>query len=504
MTIDGETYELLNYTAALPAAPTLTLRTSGITVTASWDAAIGATWYDLFYATYPDGSVTGPVNMGNKTTFSVDLWEGAAYSVYLQACNNSGCSDYSNTEHFEIVSSLTVNPSTVTIPAGQTSDCTISSGTSPYSASSSDTSVATASVSGSTLSVKALGAGSATITVTDSTSDSATVSVTVPPPAVSSSKLPDTGQTKCYNWMGNEIDCPLPGEKLYGQDGNYTDNPPSYTKLDSSGNDLSDSATSWAMVRDNVTGLIWEVKTNDETINNKDDHYTWQDAANVFIETMNSSQFGGYTDWRLPAIKELVSILDYENPYPTIDIDYFPKTAVAPYWSSTASACTVNNAWYINFEHGNDYVDDKSRSYHVVRAVRGPQSDNTLVDNGDGTVTDTSTGLMWQQSTSNSDILPWTAALSYCENLTLAGYTDWRLPNIKELRTIVDTQTCNPAIDTEYFPDTMRSDYWSSTTREVSPSSAWTIDFSYGEDFDNGKTEDQYVRAVRYVTEPPP
>ncbi|MBL7202861.1 MAG: hypothetical protein ISS63_00840 [Desulfobacteraceae bacterium] len=169
--------------------------------------------------------------------------------MYLQACNSSGCSDYSNIEHFEIASSLTANPSTVVISAGQTSDCTISGGTSPYSASSSDTSVATASVSGSTLSVIALGAGSATITVKDSASGSATVSVTVSPPA-SSAKVPDTGQTKRYDWIGYEITCRMPGEKLYGQDGNYTINPPSYTKLDSSGNDLADSATSWTMVRD--------------------------------------------------------------------------------------------------------------------------------------------------------------------------------------------------------------------------------------------------------------
>jgi len=501
MTIDGETYELLSYSGGPPATPTLTLTTSGITVTASWDATTGTTWYDLFYATYPGGSVTGPVNMGNTTVLSVDLWEGAAYSVFLQACNSSGCSDDSNIKHFEIVSSLTVNPSTVVISPGQTSDCTISGGTSPYSASSSDTSVTTASVSGSTVSVTALGAGSASITVEDSASASVAVSVTVSAsPPVSSAKVPDTGQTKCYNWMGNQITCPLPGEKLYGQDGNDTINPPSYTKLDSSGNDLSDSATSWAMVRDNVTGLVWEVKTDDETLNDKNNQYTWQEATALFIETLNSSEFGGYSDWRLPTVKELACILDYGRTLPTIDINYFPKTMLAPYWSSTVSACTISDAWYINLEFGNDYVDDKSRSYHV-RAVRGLQSDNTFVDNGDGTVTDTSTGLMWQQSTSNTNLLPWTAALSYCQDLTLAEYTDWRLPNIKELRTIVDYKICTPAIDVDYFPDTMRSFYCSSTTREVSPTGVWGIDFTYGQDSDYGKTESHDVRAVRNVTD---
>ena len=75
-----------------------------------------------------------------------------------------------------------------------------------------------------------------------------------------SAPVPDTGQTKCYN-DNVEIPCTSPGEDYYGQDANYTINPMSYTKLDSSGNALSDSATSWAMVRDNVTGLIRELQT---------------------------------------------------------------------------------------------------------------------------------------------------------------------------------------------------------------------------------------------------
>ena len=71
--------------------------------------------------------------------------------------------------------------------------------------------------------------------------------------------IPDTGQTKCYNDTA-EIPCPAPGEDFYGQDAQYVTNPRSYTKLDAGGNDLPDTATSWAMVRDNVTELIREVK----------------------------------------------------------------------------------------------------------------------------------------------------------------------------------------------------------------------------------------------------
>ena len=74
--------------------------------------------------------------------------------------------------------------------------------------------------------------------------------------------VPDTGQTSCYDVAGTLIICPSPGQPLYGQDANYTINPMSYTKLDASGSALSDSAASWVMVRDKVTGLVWEMKTN--------------------------------------------------------------------------------------------------------------------------------------------------------------------------------------------------------------------------------------------------
>ena len=71
--------------------------------------------------------------------------------------------------------------------------------------------------------------------------------------------LPDTGQTKCYDDT-QEITCPSPGQPFYGQDAQYSTYPQSYTKLNENGYALPHEAPSWVMVRDNVTGLIWEVK----------------------------------------------------------------------------------------------------------------------------------------------------------------------------------------------------------------------------------------------------
>ena len=113
--------------------------------------------------------------------------------------------------------------------------------------------------------------------------------------------VPDTGQTKCYDVAGNVITCPSPGQALYGQDANYSINPMSYTKLDGSGNALPDSATSWSMVRDNVTGLIWEVKTNKDGVKNyndphdADNTYTWYDS-NPATNGGNAGTPGNGTD----------------------------------------------------------------------------------------------------------------------------------------------------------------------------------------------------------------
>ena len=165
--------------------------------------------------------------------------------------------------------------------------------------------------------------------------------------------IPDTGQTTCYDDVGHVLDpCPSPGEPFYGQDANYSINPRSYTKLDENGNDLPVTATSWTMVRDNVTGLIWEVKTDDHSIHDKDNKYHWSGAQTVFIAELNAHNFGGYTDWRLPSIQELYSILYWGSTESHIDTEYFPNTVfftfdLGWFWSFTDGAYNnVSKAGY--------------------------------------------------------------------------------------------------------------------------------------------------------------
>jgi len=351
------------------------------------------------------------------------------------------------------------------------------------------------------------------------------------------SPIPDTGQTKCYNVVGNPITCPSPGQALYGQDANYTINPMSYTKLDANGNALPDSAASWAMIRDNVTGLIWEMKTNfDWAPNYNDFHdadnaYAWYDSnpatnggnagnpndginTEAFIEYLNKTHYGTYSDWRLPTFKELTYIVNFglASPGPTIMTKYFSSMPPEYFWTSTTNANYPDYAWGVHFYYGGyDNHHNKYYGNHAV-AVRGGLSGSSsqsvthsaqastgdFVENEDAsTVTDTTTGLIWQKAASTTK-MSWEQALAHCENLDLAGFTDWRMPTIKELRRLVDYSKYNPSIDPAIFPNTLSSVYWSSTTYENSTNGAWGIDFYNGHEDSYDKDEaGYYVRAVR-------
>lgn len=119
----------------------------------------------------------------------------------------------------------------------------------------------------------------------------------------------------------------------------------------------------------------------------------------------------------------------------------------------------------------------------------------TYTDNGNGTVTDNVSGLMWQQDEAGS--ADWGDAVNYCNNSTLAGYIDWRLPSKKELMSIVDYESHDPSIDITYFPGTISWYYWSSTTYASGWSNACFVNFSNGYVVNASKSASYYVRCVR-------
>jgi hypothetical protein len=302
------------------------------------------------------------------------------------------------------------------------------------------------------------------------------------PCAAFAGSLPDTGQTRCYD-EDSEISCPAPGQDFYGQDAQYSCNPRSYTDL---GNGI---------VRDNVTGLEWQQDTAPDT-------YRWQEA----IDYCGNLMLGDHDDWRLPTIQELSTLVDsgIPDPGPTVTIDYFPDTvgsAYSDYWSSTGAADIPTAAWIVHFSDGSVKGSNKMNALNA-RAVRGTLSFPALVDNGDGTVTDTRTGLIWEVKTDDGgfrdkdNTYTWEEALAYCEGLTLAEHDDWRLPNRNELQSIMDYNRYGPSVDPS-FPLVRPSANWSSDTNAANPDSAWTVNFYNGAVSSLGKENASYLHAVR-------
>ncbi len=279
-------------------------------------------------------------------------------------------------------------------------------------------------------------------------------------------KLPDTGQSSCSD-DSVTITCPNVGEPYYGQDAQYTGSPPAYHD---NGN---------GTITDKNTGLLWQKAFNNSVV-------TWYQANNY----CNGLSLGNREDWRLPTMFEWESIRDVTSPKrlnPIFDTHiqepYVHRQVM--YWSGTevengASARVFQSAGW-----SNEYWDKSLASCCVhVRCVSGaPLRQGTFRSNYNNTVSDTTYGLMWQKN----DLPPsfprkgWQHALAYCETLTVGGYTDWRLPNTRELTTIIDfnktSQTLNPVFTISGNDEKVY--YWSNTST-IGSGEVFGISASYG------------------------
>ncbi|MEW6355416.1 MAG: DUF1566 domain-containing protein [Planctomycetota bacterium] len=290
----------------------------------------------------------------------------------------------------------------------------------------------------------------------------------------------DTGQVTCHDNQ-REIPFPKRGQPFFGQDAQYDGNLPAYK-------DNGDGT-----ITDLQTGLIWQ-KTPDFVTR------SWEEAGRY----AESHKLAGRADWRLPTIKELFSIADFRGNMrtstPYIDTRYFdfkyPDTSTgvriidAQYWSSNRYVGTTMRGDESAF--GFNFADGRIKSYPIrfggghrgppggrmgtqkyVRCVRGPAyGENDFADNGDGSITDRATGLMWTKADSGK-AMNWEQALRYAEDLSLAGHDDWRLPNVKELQSIVDYSRApdarapdarGAAIDPIFSLTEPESWFWTSTT----------------------------------------
>jgi len=267
-------------------------------------------------------------------------------------------------------------------------------------------------------------------------------------------KLPDTGQT-------------LNATATFGEDSDYAINPPAYTD---NGN---------GTVTDTVTGLMWQKTDSGEM--------TWDTAR-----TSAPTALGGFSDWRLPTAQEAFSILNH-NTNPALNSTYFVNNAGGTpgyFWTSDLFYGDNTKVWATNAGGGigphpkTATTSAGGSSRFHARYVRGskPNVGHNYINNNDGTVTDVDTGLMWSQTPSST--LGWVNAITYAENLTLAGYADWRLPNIKELQSLIDVtratasgSTLTPCINRILFPAVTATAHWSSTSvKSGTPAQAWLAD----------------------------
>ncbi|MBL4658883.1 MAG: DUF1566 domain-containing protein [Alcanivoracaceae bacterium] len=192
----------------------------------------------------------------------------------------------------------------------------------------------------------------------------------------------DTGVT----WAGHssqannticESDMSLPQDCDHGRDSSGMTNINedgaagfSFTKLDTFGNPLSNNAELWSCVKDNITGLTWEIKTTSEGVHNKDNKYQWggitsiginhpdrigdyfEPSWNKLINISNNSVFCGKNNWRAPTIDELSGLGNYSTFLPAIDTNFFPYTlneVRSTFWSASPTALFDNSAWVVYF-----------------------------------------------------------------------------------------------------------------------------------------------------------
>ena len=279
-------------------------------------------------------------------------------------------------------------------------------------------------------------------------------------------KLPDSGQFRETTFV-------------HGEDADYRRNPMRFT--------ISDDGL---IVIDNNTGLMWERHLNwrwGKIIPPKghwrpQDVFAYKDGEpkrrpyHEGVQYCKGLRLGGYDDWRMANMKEGHTIAHYASARPAIWEKYFKDTdrglpgygdrGKGGMWAGPLGPDHNNSGWHLGFIDGH-MMGYPRGGYKTTRCVRA-DNDGTyflpeFVDNGDGTVSDRVTKLMWLQKTDGVK-RAWEPSIQYCEDLVFAGHSDWTLPHNKALSSLVDLRKQKPAIDTAFFPDTdYKAYYWSRT-----------------------------------------
>jgi hypothetical protein len=345
-------------------------------------------------------------------------------------------------------------------------------------------------------------------------------------------QLPQTGQSRCYDYRGAVIPC-----SKTGQDGalkmGVTWPRPRFT-------------VSGGCVTDNLTGLMWAKHAN-----LANGQRTWAQS----LEFAYGLTLCGHSDWRLPNVNELQSIMDRDrsNLALWLNSQGFTNMRSGYYWTSTTQTSSPVRAWVANLWAGHLGANNKNRSNYIWtvrsgqvpktvvlpagRDQQGPAVPIQLPQTGQSTcygptgsvipcsgtgqdgelkrgvawpnprfvvsgdcVTDELTGLMWAKNANLAEgQLNFQGGLDFTAGLSLCGYHDWRLPNIVELESLVNRDRSNSAIflNTQGFTDVQANYYLSSTSQASSPSNVWVINMWAGDLASHGKSHSNCIWPVR-------
>lgn len=291
-----------------------------------------------------------------------------------------------------------------------------------------------------------------------------------------------TGQTKCTNgaWMES---CPAAAEDYFGQDAQHTDTcvPINLT--------FKNNDPETHLVTDANTGLEWY-----NVLKHSDDP---ENPAPVTVSYDEAVQYcAGLTydndpsrPWRLPAIKDLLTISNLNYAEPAVDNTFFPEipSGNPVIWSNTPRICTLekeadcnnNHIWILGAKNAQTAFRDSGSGTAYALCVRGDEYNHTQIPEpytiGEDTVVlDRATNLIWNIKRKSS--LMWIDALAYCENMEYAGFTDWRLPNRNELISLISFDRYFPASDMPFNisqTETAAFYTWTSSIRSVTGSDIW-------------------------------
>ena len=333
-------------------------------------------------------------------------------------------------------------------------------------------------------------------------------------------QLNDTGITRCSDGAFNVDSCKIANypnqDAEFGRDVSNNDNSDghagfSFTKIGVTGESLPLNAKAWSCVKDNITGLIWEVKTAENA-----KKIVPFNETDTFTQSQNTQKLCGLNNWRLPTIQELQSIVDYSVPLPnpTIDVNFFPNSSNEIYWSQSPYTKNQNDMWTLYFNDGSIF-DQTKTTLSAVRLVSetAPSSEKKYIisDNGQE-VLDLQTNLIWRrcvegmtwngktcvpENISGETYFMFQEALQRASNQAAETKKAWRLPNIKELTSLMDYSQIDMAIDSNAFPATPNAQSWSSSSYSADAFFSWIVHFYYGKVYFDYTEDMGIVRLVR-------